>query len=229
MDLNKMMNDALAQMKEENFVEGVVRTRLKKTITEIVDDVFRSYSDFGKNLKVYIEKNLNINFERLGLEGYNGIVLAAVKEQLDKAITIQGVEKIKETMDKMLKDVKQEYKLSEIIEELKGESLKEEYEFDYDEKIELKIEDGGSGYKHIYLDEEEKDYKYEYNYQIAIDKEGKPYSIKLKGNEINTKKIIGGLYGLDALLFKIYASGAKIVLDNGEDPEEYDLYYTHED
>jgi hypothetical protein len=229
MDLNKMMNDALAQMKEENFVEGVVRKRLEKTITEIVDDVFRGYGDFGKKLKEYIEENLNINFEKLGLEGYNGLVLAAVKEQLDKTITVQGIEKIKETMDKILKEVKQEYTLSEIIEKLKSESLKEEYEFDYDEKIELKIEDGGSGYKRIYLDEEEKDYKHDFDYQIAIDNEGKPYSIKLKGNEINTKKIMGGLYGLEALLFKIYASGSKIVLDNGNDPEDYELYYRQDD
>lgn len=229
MDLNKMMNDALAQMKEGNFVEGVVRKRLEKTITEIVDDVFRGYGDFGKKLKEYIEENLNINFNKLGLEGYNGLVLAAVKEQLDKTITVQGIGKIKETMDEMLKEIKEEYTLSEIIEKLKGESSKEEYEFSYDEKVELKIEDGGSGYKRIYLDEEEKDYKHDCDYQIAINKEGKPYSIKLKGNEINTKKIMGGLYGLEELLFKIYASGAKIVLDNGNDPEDYDLYYTHED
>jgi hypothetical protein len=157
------------------------------------------------------------------------LVLAAVKEQLDKTITVQGIEKIKETMDKILKEVKQEYTLSEIIEKLKSESLKEEYEFDYDEKIELKIEDGGSGYKRIYLDEEEKDYKHDFDYQIAIDNEGKPYSIKLKGNEINTKKIMGGLYGLEALLFKIYASGSKIVLDNGNDPEDYELYYRQDD
>lgn len=229
MDLNKMVNDALGQMKEEKFVEGVVRKRLEKTITEIVDDVFREYSDFGKKLKGCIEENLNINFKSLGLEGYNGLVLAAVKEQLDKVITVQGIEKIKDTMDEMLKEVKQEYILSEIIEKLKGESLKEEYEFDYDEKVELKIENGSSGYKRIYLDEEEKSYNHDCDYQIAIDNEGKPYSIKLKGDEINTKKIMGGLYGLEELLFKIYASGAKIILDNGDDPEDYEVNYRQED
>lgn len=228
-DLNKIVNNALVEMENDKFVEGVVKKRLEKTVVDIVDDIFREYSDFRKKLKGHIEENLNINFEELGLEGYNGLVLAAVKEQLDKAITVQGIEKIKETMDKMLKEVKQEYTLSEIIEKLKGESSKEEYEYDYGEKVELKIEDGGSGYKRIYLDEEEKGYKHDCDYQIAIDKEGKPYSIKLKGDELNTKKIIGGLYGLEELLFKIYAGGAKIVLDNGNDVDDYDLYYRYED
>lgn len=231
MDLNKMMNDALAQMKEENFVEGVVRKRLEKTITEIVDDVFREYSDFGKRLKGCIEENLNINFKKLGLEGYNGLVLAAVKEQLDKAITVQGIDKIKQATEEMLSDIKAEYTLTEIIEKLKGESTKEEWEFDYDEKISLIIEDGGSGYKHIYLDEEEKDRKYSYDYQIDLDNDGKPYSIKLRDEEINPKKILGGLYGLEKLLFKIYASGSKIILDQGNNVDDYDyeLYYRHED
>ncbi|HAR84472.1 hypothetical protein IO99_00480 [Clostridium sulfidigenes] len=230
-DLNKIVNDTLVEMEKENYVEKVVKDTLEKTIKSIVEDVFRSYSDFGKNLQTHIEENLNINFRNLGMEGYNGLVLAAVQEQLDKAITIQGIDKIKESMNEMLKDTKDEYMLTEIITALKGESCKEEYEFDYDERIGLIIVDAGNGYKHIYLDEEEKDRKYECDYQIDIDGEGKPYSIKLKGSEINTKKIMGGLYGLDKLLFKIYSSGAKIVLDQGECDEdyEYETYYTHED
>jgi len=230
-DLNKIVNDTLVEMEKENYVEKVVKSTLEKTIASLINDVFRSYGDFGKNLEKHIEENLNIDFRNLGIEGYNGLVLAAVQEQLDKAITIQGIDKIKESMNDMLKDTKDEYTLTEIIEKLKGESYKEEYEFGYDEKVELIIEDSDYGYKYIYMDEEEKGRKYECDYRIALDKEGKPYSIKLKGDEINTKKIMGGLYGLDKLLFKIYSSGAKIVLDQGECSEDYgyELYYTHED
>ncbi|WP_346888313.1 hypothetical protein [Clostridium sp. UBA1056] len=155
-DLNKIVNDTLVEMEKESYVEKVVKSTLEKTIASIVEDVFRSYSDFGKNLKTHIEENLNVNFRNLGIEGYNGLVLAAVQEQLDKAITIQGIEKIKESMNEMLSDVKEEYTLTEIITALKAESCKEEYEFDYDEKIELIIEDSNYGYKHIYMDEEEK-------------------------------------------------------------------------
>jgi len=232
-DLNKIVNDTLIQMESENFVEKVVKSTLEKTIKSVVDDVFTSYSDFGKNLKNHIKENININFDKLGLEGYNGLVLAAVKENLDRTITVQGVEKIKESIDEMLRDTKSEYTLTEIIEKAKEDTTKEEYERDYDEQIKLIIEKSSGGYKRIYLDneDEEPDYKWQYGYHISIDEKGKPYSIKFKGEEIDTKKIMGGLYGLDKLLFKIYASGAKIILDKGEevDDYEYDLYYTHED
>ena len=114
-DLNKIVNDTLVKLEKEQFVETVVKKRLEKTITEIVDDTFREWSDFGKNLKEYIRENLNVNLESLGLEGYNSLALAAIKEELDKCITIQGIEKIKETTKEILSDVKPEYTLSEII------------------------------------------------------------------------------------------------------------------
>lgn len=230
-DLNKIVNDTLGKLEEEKFVETVVKKRLEKTITEIIDDTFREWSDFGKNLKEYIGKNLNVNLENLGLEGYNTLALTAIKEELDKCITIQGIEKIKELTKEILSDVKPEYTLSEIIESLKDSSLKEEYEYDEGDSVAIIIDGKDDGYKHIYLSEEEPTSiyrsvsKYDYDYQIDIDKEGKPYSIKLKNKEIDTKKILGGLYGVDKLLFKIYSSGAKIILDKGMDPEDYDIYY----
>lgn len=227
-DINKIVNDSLIKLEEEKFVEGVVQKRLEKTITEIVDDVFREWSDFGKNLKEHVEKNLNVNLSNLGIEGYNTLVLAAVKEQLDKIITTQGVEKIKKRTEEMLLDIKDEYTLTEIIEELKSEDYRDEWECDEDDKVALIIENSGNGYKHIYLNEEEKSNKYSYDYQIDLDNDGKPYVIKLKGNEINTKKILGGLYGIDKLLFKIYAHGSRIILDQGDDPEDYDIYYREE-
>lgn len=226
-DLNKIVNDTLVKLEKEQFVETVVKKRLEKTITEIVDDTFREWSDFGKNLKEYIRENLNVNLESLGLEGYNSLALAAIKEELDKCITIQGIEKIKETTKEILSDVKPEYTLSEIIECLKGASLKEEYEYGEGDSIALIINGEEDGYKHIYLSEEEPygKSKYNYDYQIDINREGKPYSIKLKGKEIDKNKILGGLYGLDKLLFKIYASGSKIILDQGLDVDDYDIYF----
>ncbi|MBU3205169.1 hypothetical protein [Clostridium algidicarnis] len=224
-DLNKIVNETLKNIEKEGFVEKVVEKRLKETMESVIDDTFRSYSDFGKNLKEYVGQNLNVNLSNLGLEGYNTLVLAAVKEELDKTITMQGIEKIKQTAEEMLSSVKDEYTLSELIEKVKEGFCKEEYEYDEYDKITLFIEDGSSGYKHIYLNEEEEDRKYSCDYQIDINKEGKPYSIKLKGDEIDSKKILGGLYGLDKLLFKIYAHGSKIILDQGEDPEDYDTQF----
>lgn len=122
-NLNKIVNDSMKQIENEGFVEKIVKEQLEKTIKDIVSDTFRSWSNFGENLKKHIEGNLNVNLENLNIDGYNTLVLAAVQEKLDLATKIQGVEKIKQAMDKMLKNVKTEYKLSELIEEPKRGGL----------------------------------------------------------------------------------------------------------
>ncbi len=232
-DLNKIVNETLVNLEKEKFVETIVEKRIKQTIESVIGDIFDSWSSFGKSLKKHIEENMNMNFDSLGLEGYNQLILAVIKERLESTIKVKGLEKIKESIDEMLSDVKSEYTLTEIIEKAKEDTAKEDYERDYDEKVNLIIEKSCYGYIHIYLDnKDEKPYgKWDYSCSLALDKEGKAYSIKLNGKEIDSKKIMGGLYGLDNLLFKIYASGAKIILDQGEEAEDYEeiLYYRLED
>lgn len=208
-DLNKIVNETLVNLEKEKFVETVVEKRIKQTIESVIGDIFDSWSSFGKSLKKHIE------------------------ERLESTIKVKGLEKIKESIDEMLSDVKSEYTLTEIIEKAKEDTAKEDYERDYDEKVNLIIEKSCYGYIHIYLDnKDEKPYgKWDYSCSLALDKEGKAYSIKLNGKEIDSKKIMDGLYGLDNLLFKIYASGAKIILDQGEEADDYEdvLYYRFED
>lgn len=222
-NLNKIVNDSMKQIENEGFVEKIVKEKLEETIKDIVSDTFRSWSNFGENLKKHIEENLNVNLEELNIDGYNTLVLAAVQEKLDLATKVQGVEKIKEAMDEMLKDVKNEYKLSELIEELKGEDYRDKYEYDEDDQITLIIEDRYS-FKYIYLDKEASKGKYNCDYRISFYKD-KIYSLEIKDKEITKNNIMAGFHGLGNTLFKIYASGAKIVLDCGDDPEDYELYY----
>lgn len=223
-DLNKIVNDSMEQIESEGFVEKVVKEKLEKTIKDIVDDTFRSYSDFGKNLEKHIQENLNVNLGNLNIDGYNTLVLAVVQEKLDLAIKVQGVEKIKSAMDEMLKDVKKEYKLSELIEKLKGEDYREEYEYDEDDQVTLII-DKSYSLTYISLDKKEDKSEYSCEYRLAVDKDGKIYSLKIEDKEIARNNIMAGFHGLGNTLFKIYASGAKIVLDQGDDAEDYVLNY----
>src|SRR5689334_19690025 len=98
-DLNKIVNESLVKIESEEYVEKLVENTLKKTLKDVVEDTFRQYSDFGKNLEKYIKENININLDRLGIEGYNGLILTAIKEHLDATLTIHGIDKMKEAID----------------------------------------------------------------------------------------------------------------------------------
>lgn len=115
MDLNNMVNQALTNIHSEGLVEKIVRNKLEKTIESIIDDIFSSYGDFGKQLKEHVKQHFSINLGVLDLPSYNTLIAQVIKEKLDEITHIQGVEKLKEQMDRMLADVKPEYKLSELI------------------------------------------------------------------------------------------------------------------
>lgn len=48
MDLNKMINDSLAKIEAEDYVESVIDKRVKEMIDSVVSDLFSSYGDFAK-------------------------------------------------------------------------------------------------------------------------------------------------------------------------------------
>jgi len=225
-DLNKAINDSLAKIESENYVQEVVDKKIKKTIESIIDDLLSAYGNFGKNLKTEIESNLNINLKELDIPGYNLLVLNAVKEKLNQVTTVQGIEKINEAMDKMLVSVKPEYMLSEVVEALR------DHEKGYrcsSDRMTLFIEESSSskGYVDIYLDSDKKNSKYSCDYQIRIDPNGKVWNAKMDGRDFDKNKEFGALFGVGELLFKIYATGAKLTVD--QDIDDYNLSYHREE
>jgi hypothetical protein len=225
LDLNVLVNNSLKKISEGGKVQEIIDKRLENTVESIINDLLNDWSDFGKALKEEVKKKLVINLGELDIATYNTLVLNAVKEKLDKVITIQGVEKIKESMDKMLADVKPEYRLSEIIEEFKEEKR---YLHEYGDQMTLIIEHSDRGYMNIYLDDDEEKGQYSCDFMIRL-KEGVVWNIKSSRRDFRKNNEIGALFGIEELLFKIYSTGARVIFDEGEDSDDYDLDYYDED
>lgn len=214
MDLNVMVNEGLAKIQSEGFVEKVIKEKLEKTIKEIMDDCLREYSDFGKTLKTQVQEQLKINLSQLDIQSYNHMILNVVKEKLDETLHVQGIEKIKESLDGILSPTKLEYKLSELIKELKDDATSYSSE-DWGGK-EISFHDDGDSrtLRFIYFDEEEDVRNYDCKYRIAVRPDGTVTSVTIGGKEFNNKVIMGGLHGLEETMFKLYTSGAKLIIDD---------------
>lgn len=224
MNLNQMVNESLKNIEEEGFVQATVEKKMKQTMESIIDDIFSSWSNFGKNLKEHIQQELKVNLDELKLEAYNHMILNVVKEKMDEAIHVQGTEKIKKQLDYLLSDTKTEYKLSEIIERMKDKDMEWDSDEYYDRQISLHVEKA-SVLSFVYFDKEEYKEKYECQYKLSIDNEGRLNSCRIDDKEFDNKVIMGGLHGVDELLFKIYTTGAKVLLDEND----ISVYYPSED
>lgn len=227
MDLNVMINDSLAKLHEEGFVEKIVKSHLEKTIESVVSDSLRSYSDFGKNLSKKVEEVLQINLDKLDIPSYNQLILATITDHLNAVVHEQGVNRMKEQLDSILLTSKEEYKLSEIMEEL-SEEIEGLDELDYEDTHEMTliIDREWSWMTRIYFDAESDKEKYDCKYCIYVDaKTGQVDSIRIRDTsfrsnkeykEFDAKTIMGGFYGMEQTLFKMYARRSKLVIDEDD-------------
>jgi hypothetical protein len=222
MDLNKMVMDSLVKMESEGKVQEIVKKHVESTVNDVVKDLFGNWSDFSRELKETAKEALKINFKDLNLSSYNHLILQAIKDKLDDEITNQGVAQIKNQIEGLLTDSKREYKLSELVEEL-AEEIEDTDELEYDEyhEMTLHIDDSYSSYW-IGLDSRSDISEYSCKYRLLVNSQGEICSVKINDeerysrkniNEFDVKAVLNGLHGLEETLFKMYTSGAKLIID----------------
>ncbi|WP_042165575.1 hypothetical protein [Paenibacillus gorillae] len=228
MDLNVMVNNALAEMSQSGFVEQAIKKTLEKTVTSVVDDLIGGYrSDFKTSLENHVKENLNVNMDKLNLSGYNVLLLNSVQEILDEQIQTEGIARVREELTKLFSPLeKKEWKLSEIIEKMKEEENDDgDKNGDY---ISFHCDDSFTYGIHVYFDPEsdKSNYRCKYNFYLSREKEEptlcKLSTLKIDDKELDNKKILNGLYGFDKFLFQLYATGATIVADCKDVEEYYD-------
>lgn len=225
MDLNKIVMESLAKMESEGKVQAIVEKHVESTMNKVIDNLFGSWSDFSKDLENNAKEALQINFKDLNLATYNHLILEAIKDKLDDEITNQGVAKIKSQIEALLSDAKREYKLSELVKEL-SEEVEDIDELSYDDCHEMTLHvDQPYGSWWIGLDSRPDIGEYRCKYRIHVSEEGRVYSVKINDDNrgversienFDVKAVANGLRGLEETLFKIYASGAKLIVDEDD-------------
>jgi hypothetical protein len=226
MDLNVIVMAKLAELKEEGFVEEIIKEQLKKTIHSIVKDSFDSWSDFGKALKEEVREQIQINLRELDIPAYNHMILNVIREELNKVMLQEGAEKIRERIQEILGTGRKEYKLSELIEEMmehEGEEYLSDLEYGEYHEISLHIKPNYlSSNKekpwitYIYFDPRSNCDPYDCKYRLVLDEDGIVDSVRVEGVKFDNTTIMSGLYGFEKTLFQMYTRGAKLIIDDAE-------------
>ncbi|WP_078379140.1 hypothetical protein [Sutcliffiella halmapala] len=217
MDLNLIVNNTLSELKQDGYVEKIVKKQIEETIQDIVKDSFKSWSDFGKGLKQQVQDQMKFNLDRLDIPSYNQVILNVIKTELEKAVHEEGVKRIQESIQEILGTSEEEYNLSKLIMEIvKDDCELNELSYDEYQEITVIVEDK-YGSKYVYIDPEaDKDW-YACKYQITLDKEDSTVRrVEIGDKSFENKVIMGGLYGADATLFKMWTRKAKLVIDRYE-------------
>ena len=224
MEIEKIVEEKFSEIVKSGFIEDKIKESLKKTISDAIDESLKSWSDFGKELKSNIEKSLKIGKLNLALPEYNQLVSNWIIEMVNASIISDSKKQIEANIKKFFKPIeKDEYKISEIIEEFKN-SIMEDSE-DCSGEITF-ISDTSSkslpNYKYFYFDKEPNKTKYLCDYSFGINENG---LWKMSIKECNADKVKSpNFYGFESFMFQIYASKVKII----DDSESVDIEYCND-
>lgn len=218
---------AYRAMVAEGEVDAVITAAVKKTVTATIGTLLQSYGDFGQKLEKALKEELQIDTGRLGLPGYNAIVIDVVRGALDKQIDLVGKTFLKESLDRMLAGgTPREIKLSELVDQFK-QWIRDDYsQKDHAREITAIIDELSYGSRTVYLDAKPDQRKYDCAFRLTFTVEtGQVWNISLRGKDMQSSRFIGDLNGFDRTLFYLYATKSKLIL-NTEHP---DIYHPDED
>lgn len=217
MELKQMMNDAFDKIQESGFVEQTIEARIQETLKSIINDLFRDYSDFGKSLKEQLSKKVAVNLGNIDLPAYNVMIENYIKQQTTQLMNEEYAKLTQDRLSEILKkEEKREWKLSEIIEKIVEENSEEQHENQF-EKLSLHFDNWHKDFWHIRIDPEEGKDKYQCCIDIDIG-DGKITHAKI--GEYNTKDFkkekFVRLYGVEALIFRLFSQGCSVEVDQDE-------------
>jgi hypothetical protein len=235
--VDEIVNAKVKSMIDSGSIAEMIEAKIESTISEVVESELRSYSDFGKGLKSYINKSLQVDFDSLGFEGYHENLLRVISKVYKNSVESEHLEKVKKITEEMLANPPELVTLSSLIEAVKekarssaSETEEAEYEpYTHEDEITCIIRDmNDKFFTYIHLDARSGVSSHSCAYQIGISKlsdEVRIMSFRTEGKDTNDM-FITETYGLERLLFKAKCASSAFEFD--VDVESLDLHYSVE-
>jgi hypothetical protein len=210
-DLATFILAEVQRQTSEEALRKIVETKIGECVKSAVDSAMRSYGNVGKQIEKAVENSLSIG-DRVDVPAYGVMVMNVLRAKMDEVLGEHINKHLANEMADILKIAPKELKLSDVVEAMIKEIDVGER---YGTHITLIAEasENVDGYWHVYLDEEENTRKYDCEVQIAIDGNGKIYSLKCGGRDAKGTIIMGPLHGYQKMIFSAYACGSKFIVD----------------
>lgn len=128
-DMKELMNEAFDGIQKEGFIEKTVKAQIEKTITSLIHDTFRDYSDFGKDLKEAIKNEIKIDFSQLSLGGYSTTITTMIRNILKEKMNEDSRKEVERFLVSLeSNDIPKELKITEMVKKI-TDNFKQNYCF----------------------------------------------------------------------------------------------------
>ncbi|WP_070106462.1 hypothetical protein [Burkholderia plantarii] len=222
-DLSSAVAGAFSKIVADGVIERAIEDKLTKTITSIIDDELRSYSDFGKQLGEQVKAALQVDLSRLGLPSYNDFIMKVVRAKVS-AITQSAIaQQVEKQLETLLAPAPAEITLSALVEQfIKGNDDRYGCSCDAPDRITLHVQDTDYGSHWIALDKDEGKSEYGCEIRFGVREDGRMFCLTLGKQKVDETLFLDP-YGFERSILQMHLAGTKVVIDR--DVDEIDTNY----
>lgn len=220
MDIQEIAKEKLQLIIDNGTFDTLIEKQLTDTCKSIVSDLFRDYSEFGKELKKTLQEKMVVNLNQLNIGMYTTMICRTIEESTEGVL-----EEVKQRVRKHTAEVlevpeKKDWKLSELVKAYRG--LEDDHDAD---KVVVEVDDERYGSIWVRIGKEvKKSYSYStptqnYEIRMLVDKKTKViHNVWYQDSLINPR--IKKIYKRDIenLLAKLWINECTLELDT-EDAE----------
>lgn len=219
-DLKSAVQTAFGNVVSSGAIEAAIEKQLASTIASLIQAELREYSDFGKAIKECVQQAVCVNLDRLDLPSYNELILQIIRRQMDAALQSDVVKQLEDNMAKLLVAPPAEITMEALI-----EAFVEHHKEDKDGDDFTLLMERKHGTTYISLDEDSGKSEYSCDYRLAVDRDGKVYSLTIGTKDVAKTIFTGPFYNFERMLFQLYAAKTKLIIAPDEQAEDFDTSY----
>lgn len=219
-DIQGMLADAMNNALSPEKLQPIIQSNIERALKDCIEDQLGYRAPFRELLKTKMAEVMPTDIEGLGM--FSDLVMKVIREKLNSSQNDFIAQAIQPQLESLLRPLPATMKVSQLANQLL-EYFSEAYEREGGQPTFIIDDDSNvDGYWRFYADPRESSSKYSCKIQMAFNKEGECYSMKLDEREPSKCLLIGQGYGADALALNIYTGKVKIQMDSNDFS---DLYY----
>ena len=241
-----VVNTTMQEMINDGRFEAIIESKLEKTIEEAINEVFRSHSDFGKDLTKHIKDSLKVEMSNVNLQEYGHTVLKMVEGLVNKHVQESAQGKLLKQLNELFDTPPALITLEQLLEDFKLDEVDHAHACACDccglviESSEHKYvlvgfnpSVGKSIYKNHDFSNQTIEKVRDCEIQLHFEKQSELYKIKWVNfggyRHLNTQYFMPTLlHGTARRLFQMYCSGTMVSI-NSLNAEDYETAYSSVD
>lgn len=211
------MKDLILNKLEELSTNGKLDESVTKQVSGFINDIIKdtlsSWSDVNKEFKRKLNEEILAQSSKINFTSHAILISELIANELNKTVLEIAIDPIKKIISDVTESLeKREWKLSEIIAKFIESEVIPDDTYGHGEIL-YKLEYSSYDYKYVIFDEDAKTRSPKY--RIMLNKDNKVCTPSVDSERLNA--ITGlNLYRFDMFIFKLYASGCTIILDEDE-------------